>query len=169
MKNFKKSSFKRTSPTEESLPVNGSMFTCGKCTFKTGTQKRMKEHIDNAHKVPQNIPNINTKTGDTERRSQNLPYCHNWNNKGSCNFETRTGRPCKFLHKTAPICSFDGICDRKFCMYVHQNQNMAFLAKAPQNAGPPMMQNTYWGAPPPWMNQFQGPWQEQRRGNTRQY
>ena len=154
MKNVRKSSFKRTSPAEESVPVNGKSFTCGKCTFKTGEENRLKEHMKNAHS--QNLRNGNNgpKIGFNSGQNRNkLQFCHYWNNLGSCHFESKNGRPCKFEHKTAPTCSFDGSCNRKFCMYVHKKQNLDFLANAPRNFGPPMMQMPHWGAPPPWMKQ----------------
>ena len=155
LKNLKDSGFKRTTPSEQPEAVNPKRFKCNKCTFETTENKRLGEHIKNAH----------NKTGNVskEKTSSSVQYCHFYNNVGSCHFESKNGRPCKFKHEVAPRCNFDGNCTRTFCMYSHQNQNMAFLANAPRNFGPPIGQRSSWGVPPPWMNQ-----RNQRRGNPNQ-
>ena len=53
----------------------------------------------------------------------NEKFCHFYSNFGKCNFEVETGAKCKFTHKKAPNCKFDGNCNRKKCMYSHYKQN----------------------------------------------
>ena len=179
MDNAWQSRYKRTSPVEEPVPVNNKSFNCTKCTFKTGENTRLREHIRNAHnqnnqRVPVNPgPNPNSNQNYNDRSRQVKQYCHFWNNIGSCPFESKNGRPCTFLHESAPICSFDGQCNRKLCMYVHKRQNKAFLANPPRNFNYPIPppQGGHWGAPPPWMNQFANPWNQARSrgGKNRRY
>ena len=75
----------------------------------------------------------------SERRPENKPktqYCHFWNNYGSCHFELKNNRPCRFEHKNAPRCKNDGQCDRNRCMFRHINQNMSFLATTKERVQP---------------------------------
>ena len=90
---------------------------------------------------------MNTAHKQIEKQSKNrLQFCHFWNNLGTCSYERKNGRPCKFKHKTAPRCNFDRNCNRKFCMFVHRNQNMSFLAN-PQMNFQPQYQGNPWGKP----------------------
>ena len=50
-------------------------------------------------------------------------YCHFFSNYGYCKFEEETGYKCKFDHIEAPICSFDGRCNRMKCMFSHKKRN----------------------------------------------
>ena len=80
-----------------------------------------------------------------EGRSQNfVRYCHNWNNLGKCTYAD-----CRFVHETAPVCSFDGNCSRPKCMFTHKKQNMDFLSKKYK---PPV--NPWQGMGAPWPNPF---------------
>ena len=86
-----------------------------------------------------------------ENQRNRISYCHFFSNYGRCHFEEETGRKCKFSHIKAPVCSYNGHCDRKKCMFsntkrnndVHRGQNPSnqnnpnhFLAKNFPN-GPP--------------------------------
>ena len=59
-------------------------------------------------------------------------YCHFFTNYGRCPFEEKTGKRCKFLHKTAPMCKNGTSCTRTKCMFTHPNtygRNGPFLGK----------------------------------------
>ena len=78
---------------------------------------------------PQQVPQNSSKDA--------TKYCHYFNN-GTCHFEEKYARKCIFLHKKAPICSYDEKCNRKKCMFSHvkkhQNRNTEhFLGQTPQN------------------------------------
>ena len=45
---------------------------------------------------------------DKETKKTIQKFCHNYNNLGKCDT-----KECKFLHKQAPVCKFDGNCNRK--------------------------------------------------------
>ena len=151
MKNQKKTGFKRTSPSEKPEAVNPRNYNCEVCNFKAIGSSRLKDHMQNAHRS-----GGKKKETNDEESKENIQFCHFWNNVGSCHFEAKNGRPCIFAHKTAPRCNFDGNCNRKFCMFSHQNQNMAFLANLPGPFRPPIGQRHPRGSPPPWMHQKEG-------------
>ena len=48
-----------------------------------------------------------------------IRYCHFFVNQGRCNFEERTGSPCKFVHEIAPMCNAGIRCTRQKCMFSH--------------------------------------------------
>ena len=90
-------SFKRTSPVEEPVPVNAKSYTCAKCTFKTEDNDRLKEHMGNAHKPNSKKGfrfNVDQNGDGSAQNRKNVLFCHHWNNFGSCNFESKNGRPC---------------------------------------------------------------------------
>ena len=135
LKSFKESGFRRTTPAEKPEPVVDKRISCNKCTFKGKDNISLKDHMNTSHK----------QIEKEEKQNHNrLQFCHFWNNVGNCNYEQKNGRPCKFEHKAAPRCKFDGNCNRKFCMFVHKNQNMSFLANPQMNFQSPYQGNP-WG------------------------
>ena len=125
LQNMKKSCYRRTHPAEQAEPQKSKAFKCITCNYVAKDDYQFKEHLKFKHTAGVR-EKVNT-------RGQRLQFCHYWNNYGNCTFESRNGRPCKFEHKNAPRCKFDGNCDRKFCMFVHKNQNMSFLLNAQPN------------------------------------
>jgi hypothetical protein len=85
---------------------------------------------NNKIKTPQNISGTrNYRTNgssyfrnDRDERPRKSPYCHFYNNRGSCSFEKDFGRKCFFRHQEAPLCFDDGNCEREKCQYFHENQ-----------------------------------------------
>ena len=125
LKNLKESGFRRNNPAEEAESHRNRKLRCITCNFVAKDNTQFQEHLRLKHTA---------ETRDISRRKgQKMQYCHYWNNYGNCSFESRNGRPCKFEHKVAPRCNFDGNCDRKFCMFVHKSQNMSFLLNAQPN------------------------------------
>ena len=113
---------------------------CNICSFTAKSKFKLREHIANIHKEK------------SQRRPNVIQYCHFWNNTGSCSYEAKNGKPCKFAHQKALICKFDGVCGRKRCMYSHQRQNQPFLAPPPGVFSHPFMNQPYnsmWIPPPP--------------------
>ena len=137
MENAKQSGFKRTTPSEQAEKVVKADFKCGKCNFIAKSEARLQEHLKNAHAVTE----VNSKNKSQKQ------YCHYWNNQENCNFESKNGRPCKFLHEKAPQCKFDGRCNRKRCMFSHQSR--PFLDYNHSRMLPQVM--------PPFMNQMMPP------------
>ena len=90
--------------------------------------------------------------------SKFIKYCHYWNNYGRCNYED-----CKFEHQSAPVCNYDGDCNRPKCMFTHKKQNMNFLSKKPKPSV-----NPWQSMMAPWTNNpfaFQSnPWQNTPMG-----
>ena len=62
----------------------------------------------------------NTNNNFNARRA--VQYCHYFSNFGKCMHEEATGYKCKFTHQKAPLCNFDGRCNRNKCMFSHVNQ-----------------------------------------------
>ena len=120
LKNLKESGFRRTNPAGQAERMK--TFKCITCNFVAKNDYQFKEHLKFKHSA-ENKERLNI-------RGQRTQFCHYWNNYGNCTFESRNGRPCKFAHKNAPMCKFDGNCDRKFCMFQHKSQNMSFLLNA---------------------------------------
>ena len=131
----KKRGFKRTSPNSGSVPNNIKEYKCEHCGYIAEDGNNLKDHIIRVHKItrrptaPEHL--------DERREPKQILYCHFWNNYGSCNYQEKTGRPCKFEHKQAPRCNFDGNCNRKACMFSHQNQNTDFLGRGQRSVRPP--------------------------------
>ena len=107
--------------------------------------KRLDEHYGNAHRknnervhtTPQpNSQNISNEgpgknEGTQNRVGKNVQYCHFWNNYGSCHFEKKNGRPCKYAHAKAPACKYAAKCNRQKCMFSHPKRNENFLGQSP--------------------------------------
>ena len=136
----------------------------------------INENISYNPRTRANHPN-NNSTNKSKR------YCYYWNNIGSCSF-----RNCIFLHEVAPVCKYDGNCNRNKCMYVHKKQNKSFLSNQPaqpRSTAPkhrPSSQRTgewspsqpsYWSPTPPapWsQTQWRSPWvMTGSMGNQRQF
>ena len=64
-----------------------------------------------------------TQAGD--RTGSRINYCHFFSNYGTCQFEEKNNRKCKFSHLKAPVCEFDGRCNRKKCMFSHTKPNIS--------------------------------------------
>ena len=92
---------------------------------------------------------------EQRRRKQ---YCHYFNNSGHCTFEEKTGQKCKFLHEKAPVCKFNGSCNRKKCMYSH-SQSSSLNQPGRSQQAPFLRQVSHQGRgrwqprPPVWMLQ----------------
>ena len=71
-------------------------------------------------------PKINTANQDNSanipRNHINVKYCHFFSNFGECDHEVRTGFKCRYSHKKAPNCKYDGNCNRMKCMFTHIKQ-----------------------------------------------
>ena len=85
-----------------------------------------------------------SETKDTTNRgvkqnTNRVNYCHYFSNYGKCHFEEKNGRPCKFSHLKAPVCSFDGRCNRKKCMFSHTKPDIS----APKSHGTSNTQNNF--------------------------
>ena len=124
--------------------------SCRICNFKTNTKISLHQHVQSVHEI---------------NRHRRVQFCHFWNNFGTCNFEEKRGVPCKFEHKPAPTCNFDGECTRKRCMYSHKKQNMSFLAS--QQRG--VRQNRNHPATPVWTSSHPFVNQEARRTSRPQF
>ena len=125
LKNLKESGFRRNNPAEEAVRYRNRTLKCITCNFIAKDNNQFQEHLRMKHTAG--------TSNFSRTKGQKTQYCHYWNNYGNCSFEFRNGRPCKFEHKVAPRCKYDGNCDRKFCMFVHKSQNMSFLLNAQPN------------------------------------
>ena len=64
-------------------------------------------------------------------RSQNQ-YCWYFSKYGVCHFEIRTGKRCRFEHRSSSLCSNGVTCKIKNCSYIHpsiSDQENYFLDK----------------------------------------
>ena len=120
------------------------------------------------NKSPNNDPHKETTQTQVESPniekvrspSQKVRYCHFFSNFGYCKFEEEQGRKCKFIHKKAPICKYDGKCNREKCMFSHTKKQAINMSSQrpflPQ--GPPQWRGLpHHPLPPPaWV--LQGMW-----------
>ena len=138
--------FRRTTPSIKSTSKN---------TVDNKSTKQRNVSFDDRFKDKRN--DDRRKSSSTEQTPEKIKHCHYFVNFGSCNFECRTGRKCKFEHKEAPPCHFGSGCTREKCQFSHpKSQSGSFLDKR-QNSAPPLWQSRSWQSrpqpPPP------SPWQ----------
>ena len=139
--------FKRTNPAASA--------EARKNDPKIAPKNAAKKAPSNAPKNPPRFRQAPPPAPTTQPASSNATnkrYCHFWNNVGKCTFQN-----CKFLHEKAPVCKFDGNCNRAKCMFSHVKQNVSFLVKGRQSSPPQPSASTWgpWSAP--W-NQPSAPW-----------
>ena len=72
---------------------------------------------DNSGETSNNVNTINATSNDSNNKSNR--YCHFYSNFGSCHFEQRTGKQCRYQHKVAPVCKSGMNCSRNKCMFSH--------------------------------------------------
>ena len=100
-------------------------------TAPNSDQSSNKKKTDNKHSekpVDDAFANdvdelLKTRKQTTTKPAHKVSYCHFFSNFGKCNFEDKNGRKCKFSHEKAPLCNFDGKCNRQKCMYAHSRAN----------------------------------------------
>ena len=128
--------FKRSDPTAPPCPTDRPLYSqvaADRSQADQGGHQQQRRQVPQEHREPQHH--------QAPRNSSNnrIRYCHYFNN-GSCRFEEKYGRKCIFSHEKAPICSFDGKCNRKKCMFSHVKEKKSsninkesFLGQRPQN------------------------------------
>ena len=118
--------------------------------------QRPQRHPPSRPEVPNPAHSKDTPPNSSE--SGRVQYCHYFVNKGRCTFEEKTGKKCKFVHDTAPMCNFGRQCTRLKCMFSHPKtrEGSGFLGRR----YPPMMNP--WPIMNPWMTtppgQALNPW-----------
>ena len=130
--------FRRTDPTAPPSQTDGRLYSqvaANRSQGDQGGQQQRPRQAPREHQEPQNHKAAARSSNNSNNR---IKYCHYFNN-GFCHFEAKYGRKCIFSHEKAPICSFDGKCNRKKCMFSHEKRNMSsniqkdiFLEQRPQ-------------------------------------
>jgi len=92
----RQSGFRRTSPSQQSEPIKRKDSQCDQCDFTSNTLQCLRNHIQNKH------GSSNRKRATIEKTI----YCHFWNNKGSCDYESRFERPMQICSQKSPNVSF---------------------------------------------------------------
>ena len=134
------------------------------------------------------VPNNNVRSD----RLKTPLFCHYYSNYGKCDFESKTGNKCKYLHKdNVPMCQSGTSCTRSKCMFKHpklsarqqgflnrQTSAQSYSVQQQANANQFHMMNPWWVAnqgqncfPNPWQtNQlmFTNPWQLNQANAYRQ-
>ena len=155
LKQTKRRGFKRSNPTSSSekhgsRPQAGSKENSKTYTNASGSASR-------APGSPSYPPPPATSQPPADNDSVSVKYCYNWNNLGKCTYDN-----CRYEHKLAPVCSYDGDCSRYKCMFTHRKQNMHFLSKKEK----PQI-NPWQNMASPWSNPFAfqaSPWQDSYMG-----
>ena len=136
--------FKRVSPTTSSQrskepPSGPQRASPGLVTTKKPAQAPSISEPNSTHSTVnerlQNIARSNQTARPISDTNGYPQYCHFFTNYGRCNFEEKTGKTCKFLHKKAPMCKNGTSCTRTKCMFTHPNtfgRNGPFLEKETQ-------------------------------------
>ena len=123
--------------------------------------KKKEDRNGGNNDAPKNDTRTRRKQNDTEHIQPNDDsYCHFYNNFNKCLFEDNTGKKCKFLHRKAPVCDFDGQCSRTKCMYQHKKQSSgrdSFLGPKTTTFTPHPHNWNPWMTPFPG-RQMQNPW-----------
>ena len=128
-------------------------------TWKGQSQRGFKK---NGNKPPESTPvgrtespshlnTTDTQSGSKEQEVRKARYCHYFVNFGKCSFEDKTGKKCKFIHETAPMCKEGTRCSRNKCMFTHPKPGNAvgFLSQLPHHMMNP------WAMISPWLTQPQ--------------
>ena len=154
--------FKRTTPAAEHVrksPTNSNtnktnlnkVNNPAKNTLSPGPEPNAPSRPGTEVKEPPEISKVSEKNKPHETRPS-VRYCHFFVNQGRCNFEERTGSPCKFVHEIAPMCNSGIRCSRPRCMFSHPKMtgSKTFLERN-MIMNPWQMMNPWLQAPP---NQF---------------
>ena len=99
-----------------------SSFKCDECDKGFKDQNKLDDHVSKAHvKYDCEECGQEFKYEATLEKHQEavhgdvILYCHYFNNDKDCPFDEQ----CIFLHEESVKCKFDGVCERKLCMYKH--------------------------------------------------
>ena len=105
-----------------------------------GTTDTAKAAHHPAETISERLKRIEKNNPVNDVRRKPMQYCHFYTNFGTCNYEEKTGKKCKFEHVTAPMCQRGMSCNRPKCMYTHPNtggRTEHFLGQRSQNHSPP--------------------------------
>ena len=124
----KNSGFKRSDPTAPACKQDVPLYSQ---VAAPKTQAGHADHQQQGYQAPRQ-----QETQQSRRPKVTIKYCHFYNN-GTCHFEEKYGRKCRFSHEKAPTCAFDGKCNRNKCMFSHEKRPMNsntnnFLGRKPQ-------------------------------------
>ena len=75
-------------------------FQCDECDMEFRHEAVLEKHKEAAHE-------------DVEL------FCHYFNNEKDCPFEDKR----MFVHKESEVCKFGNLCERRLCMYRHEESN----------------------------------------------
>jgi hypothetical protein len=75
---------------------------------------------------------IDMRPGSIDYQPDQRPFCHFWNNRGSCRYSERY---CKFRHEESPYCELGQNCKTFRCQFYHETA--PFLSHSHQNRHPP--------------------------------
>jgi hypothetical protein len=106
----------------------------------------------NTEKEKDNNAKVNTSPFEKKATNANEKYCHFFSNFGRCHFEETAGRKCRFSHRKAPVCKYDGACNRNKCMFTHVQQ-----MTPPGHPLPPQQPSFLQPGYQPPMSPWQGP------------
>ena len=109
--------FRRVSPATNSAPNKQTKTR----KMSPDTPKKSPPSSSLNERLQNLAMNNPTGRGEQTQVRGSTKYCHFFSNFGKCHFEERTGYPCKFVHKVAPVCRSGTACTRSKCMYTHPN------------------------------------------------
>ena len=95
-------------------------FECGECGKHFFDESKLNEHVKTHKTYPCEECEIEFKYEVTlekhiEAAHENNLYCHYYNNDKECPFDDQ----CIFLHDDSESCKYGKACERKMCMYKH--------------------------------------------------
>ena len=105
---------------------NPTTFECNECERKFDEEWKLCAHKKNHLKYPCNLCDKTFKSEDIRDIHVRISheglqlFCHFFNNKMKCPH----GGECIFLHKESGICKYGGLCERKYCMYKHEDSDI---------------------------------------------
>ena len=100
-------------------------FQCDECDKCFKEESQLEEHVSKKHKKHEcdDCDKVFDYEGTLEKHKgaahENIViFCHFYNNNKECPFDDQ----CVFVHEESEKCKYDKACERKLCMYRHEER-----------------------------------------------
>ena len=102
------------------------IFKCLECNKEFNEEWKMSAHLKLHQKYKcdqceKTFKYLDVKTKHVQVKHQNAKlYCHYFNNRKTCPYEDE----CVFLHEHSKLCKYGDECERTYCMFQHEENDV---------------------------------------------